>query len=65
MSSAGNIFFDAGKALVAALDKHEQEGDPSKLLDRTDSEVKHEVATHSLRCTTQADQRGWGLPHAR
>ena len=49
MSSAGNIFFDAGKALVAALDKHERERDPSELLDGTDSEVARRWACSAVQ----------------
>ena len=40
MSGAVNIFFaEAGKVLLAALDKHARESDPAKLLEGGDEEV--------------------------
>ena len=44
-----HVFFDAGKALVAALDKHERERDPSELLDGTDSEVARRWACSAVQ----------------
>ena len=39
MSGAVNIFFEAGKAALAALDRHVRESDPAKLLEGEDEEV--------------------------
>ena len=33
MRGSANVFVEAGEALVAALDRHEREHDPAKLLD--------------------------------
>ena len=39
MSGAVNIFFEAGKALLAALDRYARESDPARLLEGADDEV--------------------------
>ena len=56
MSGAANVFFDAGKALMTALEKHERERDPSKLLDGPDSEVARRWACSAVQLK---DGAGW------
>ena len=49
MSGAGNIFFEAGKVLLAALDKHARESDPAKLLEGGDEEVAARWACSAVK----------------
>ena len=54
--SGGNFFFEAGKALVLALDKHERDTDPSKLLDGGEGEVMRRWACSAVKLHADA---GW------
>ena len=49
MSGAVNIFFEAGKVLLAALDKHARESDPAKLLEGGDEEVAARWACSAVK----------------
>ena len=52
----GNIFFEAGKALIAALDRHERERDPARLLDGSESELTERWAGSAVKLK---DHAGW------
>ena len=52
MSGAGNLFFEAGKALLAALDRHARENDPAKLLEGEDDEVAGRWACSAVKLKT-------------
>ena len=56
MSGTVNIFFEAGKALVAALDRHEREHDPAKLLEGPEGEVAERWACSAVKLK---DNAGW------
>ena len=58
MSAAGdgNVFFQAGRALLTQLDKHEQAGDPTLLLAGSESEVEKRWACSAIKLKQDA---GW------
>ena len=56
MSGMANVFAEAGKALVAALDEHEREHDPARLLDGADDEVAERWACSAVQLKAGA---GW------
>ena len=53
---AGNFFSEAGTALIAALDRHERERDPARLLDGSESELTERWAGSAVKLK---DHAGW------
>ena len=58
MSAAveGNVFYQAGRALLTQLDKHEQASDPTLLLAGSESEVEKRWACSAIKLKQDA---GW------
>ena len=56
MRGVANVFVEAGEALVAALDRHEREHDPAKLLDGEEAEVARRWACSAVQLRAGA---GW------
>ena len=56
MSGTVNFLYGAGKALIVALDKHEREHDPAKLLEGPESEVAERWACSAVKLK---DNAGW------
>ena len=56
MRGWANVFGEAGEALVAALDRHEREHDPAKLLDGEEAEVARRWACSAVQLRAGA---GW------
>ena len=52
MSGAGNIFYGAGKAVLAALDRHARAADPATLLEGSDGEVADRWACSAVKLQT-------------
>ena len=52
----GNVFYQAGRALLTQLDKHEQASDPTLLLAGSESEVEKRWACSAIKLKQDA---GW------
>ena len=49
MSGAVNLFYEAGEAVLAALDRHARENAPTKLLEGEDDEVAGRWACSAVK----------------